>query len=81
MDTMLKSMLRAALAGAMLCVPAIAHAQTSPPTTAPTNPQSKGGATIVVNPTEDECKRGWQAGMRWTKPQFDEFCTKLKASK
>jgi len=45
------------------------------------SPQSKPGATIIVNPTEQECNAGWHAGMKWTKPQFDEFCDKLRASK
>jgi hypothetical protein len=60
-----------------------ASAQTTAP--GPTNPapspQSKPGATIVVNPTQDECNRGWHAGLKWTREQFEEFCTKLKASK
>jgi hypothetical protein len=60
-----------------------ASAQTTSP--GPTNPapspQSKPGATIVVNPTQDECNQGWHAGMKWTKEQFEEFCAKLKASK
>jgi hypothetical protein len=47
----------------------------------PTNPQSKPGATIVINPTAEECGRGWEAGMRWTKEQFDQFCSRLGASK
>ena len=45
------------------------------------NPQSAPGATIIVNPTEAECKRGWSADMRWTKQQFETFCAKLGASK
>jgi hypothetical protein len=47
----------------------------------PPNPQAKAGATIVVNPTMDECRKGWETGMKWTKQQFEEFCTRLKASK
>ena len=58
----------------------VCAAQTSPPTPN-TNPQTKPGGTIVVNPTEAECKQGWKAGMRWTKDQFDEFCSRLGASK
>jgi hypothetical protein len=34
-----------------------------------------------VNPTADECKGGWNARMRWTKEQFQEFCARLNASK
>jgi hypothetical protein len=49
--------------------------------TPPPNPQAKPGATAVINPTTDQCRKGWDASMKWTKQQFDEFCTKLKASK
>lgn len=64
---------------------ASASAQTTP-SPGPTNPsvpnpQAKPGATIIINPTEDECRRGWSAGMRWTKEQFTEYCTRLGASK
>jgi hypothetical protein len=62
-----------------------AKAQNSPapgPTNPiPPNPQSKSGATIVVNPTVEECRRGWEANMRWTKDQFEQFCMRLGASK
>lgn len=64
-----------------------AVAQTTPsPSPGPTNPATPGiqsgrGANIVVNPTEDECRRGWNPTMRWTQQQFQEFCTKLGASK
>jgi hypothetical protein len=47
----------------------------------PTNPQAKAGSTIVVNPTVEECRRGWSTGLKWTKEQFDEFCSKMQASK
>ncbi len=60
-------------------------AQTSPtpgPTNPPPpNPQAKPGATIVVNPTIAECRKGWNDTLRWTKEQFQEFCNKLGASK
>lgn len=67
----------------------IAVAQNSPgPTTGPgptnpvpPNPQSQPGADIVLNPTADECKRGWDGSLRWTKEQFDSFCTRLGTSK
>jgi hypothetical protein len=48
---------------------------------AETSPQSKPGATIVINPTKAECKTGWRPGLRWTQQQFAEFCEQLKASK
>ena len=56
-----------------------ATAETAPSSQA--NPQTKPGGTIVVNPTQEECKRGWSAQMRWTKEQFDAFCARLGASK
>jgi hypothetical protein len=45
------------------------------------NPQAKPGATILVNPTAEQCKRGWSADMRWTEQQFREFCQRLETSK
>jgi len=56
------------------------------PTPGPTNPnqpnpQAQPGATIVINPTERECEKGWSPDLKWTKEQFDDFCGKLKASK
>lgn len=61
-------------------------AQTSPtpgPTNpAPqTNPLAKPGADLVINPTQDECKKGWRPGLKWTKQQFEAFCTDLRTSK
>jgi len=47
----------------------------------PPNPQAQPGATIVINPTNDECSKGWSPSMRWTQEQFREFCSKLGASK
>jgi hypothetical protein len=58
-----------------------AVAQPASPPKPVANPQSKPGATIVINPTEDECRSGWNASLRWTKEQFDAFCSQLKTSK
>lgn len=64
-----------------------ASAQTAPspsPTPGPINPtppQTRPGSTIVINPTEQQCQSGWQPTMQWSKDQFDQFCTKLGASK
>lgn len=77
------------LAMTLLLATTIAGAAQSPtpaPTPGPTNPvqpnpQAQPGATIVINPTIDECQRGWNPGLRWTQEQFREFCTKLGASK
>lgn len=72
---------------ALLATPLLAQTP-SPPTTGPgptnpvpPNPMSKPGADIIINPTLDECRRGWSEGMRWTKEQFENFCTRLGASK
>jgi hypothetical protein len=54
---------------------------TGPTDPTPTNPMSKDGATMVINPTSEECARGWQPGGRWSADQFKAFCTKLGASK
>jgi hypothetical protein len=82
---MSKRLFVAFLVAVSCCIGAAAFAQTGPspgPTNpVPPNPQAKPGATIVVNPTTDECRSGWNASLRWTKEQFDDFCNKLGASK
>jgi hypothetical protein len=52
-----------------------------PGPTNPPNPQAQPGATIVINPTQEECQRGWDTSLRWTQDQFRDFCTKMGASK
>ena len=54
---------------------------TNPTQAQPSNPQAQPGATMVVNPTTEECRKGWNASLKWTKQQFEEFCSKLQASK
>jgi len=54
---------------------------TNPGAPPSTNPQAQPGATIVVNPTTEECRRGWSSGMKWTKEQFEHFCRTLQSSK
>jgi hypothetical protein len=65
-------------------------AQTSPPpgptpspgpTVPPPLPVPKKGDDLVINPTEEECKKAWHSGLRWTKEEFDQFCDQLKISK
>jgi hypothetical protein len=60
-------------------------AQTSPPAgpTVPpkTLPVPKGGESLVINPTKDECTAGWRPGLRWTQAEFDKFCRQLEISK
>ena len=59
--------------------------QTSPlpgPTVPPkTLPVPKGGESLVLNPSKDECKAGWRHGLRWTRAEFDKFCRQLEISK
>jgi len=80
-----KSLLALSVIAPLMAPPSASIAQSTPspgPTNpVPPNPQAKSGATIVVNPTADECKRGWDPGMKWTKEQFDQFCRRLGASK
>jgi hypothetical protein len=51
------------------------------PTSPANNPQAQPGATMVINPTVEQCRQGWNSAMKWTKAQFDHFCTTLQASK
>jgi hypothetical protein len=44
-------------------------------------PIPKKGDDLVINPTIEECRRGWRPGLKWTKKQFDDFCSQLKISK
>jgi hypothetical protein len=65
-----------AVAGAIL-------AQTSPPP-GPSGPPlrvPKGGESLVINPTRDECRAGWRPGLRWSKAEFTKFCHQMKISK
>lgn len=73
-----------ALACILAGAPAIA--QTNAPTPGPThpappNPMTQPGATIRINPTKEQCEQGWNPTTRWTKQQFQEFCTRLRTSK
>lgn len=67
-------------AAIFLFLPAMASAQ-GPREPPASNPQAKPGATIVINPTEQECRQGWNSSMRWTREQFDAFCETLRKSK
>ena len=63
-----------------------AFAQTSP-TPGPTNPNpapsplAKPGADLVINPTTEECEKGWRTDLKWTREQFEAFCVQMKTSK
>jgi hypothetical protein len=78
----------AKLAGAVaLCLAATGTslAQTSPspgPTVPPKSlPVPKGGESMVINPTVEECRAGWRKELKWSKAEFDKFCTQLEVSK
>ena len=70
-----------------LCLATLLMAQGAPsPSPGPTNPvppapQAKPGADLVINPTTDECQRGWDQSMKWSKEQFDGLCAQMKAAK
>jgi hypothetical protein len=73
--------LAAALA---LCVAfataAFAQSSQSSGPTMPSQPPlliAKRGDNLVINPTIDECRMGWHLGLKWTKKQFDNFCSQL----
>ena len=44
-------------------------------------PPATTGQTIVVNPTDEECNRGWSPDLRWTQSEFEQFCTRMRTSK
>jgi hypothetical protein len=48
---------------------------------AETSQQSKPGSDIVMNPTTEECKKGWEAAMKWSKEQFEQLCAQMRAAK
>jgi hypothetical protein len=76
--------LAAVLAVAAIPCALIAGAQTAPtpgPTNPAPNPLSKPGTDLVINPTAEECEKGWRPGLKWTREQFDTFCTQIKTSK
>jgi hypothetical protein len=65
-----------AVAAWLFAAPAVCVGQS-----AASDPKAQPGGTIVVNPTEAECKRGWSADLRWTEEQFRSFCERLETSK
>lgn len=36
---------------------------------------------LVMNPTTDECKKGWVVALKWTKEQFEQLCAQMQAAK
>jgi hypothetical protein len=83
--TMLVSLKKAGVASAGLAMLATASLAQPAPSPGPVKPppptENPSGKSIVINPTDEECKRGWEPSMRWTKEQFNDFCGKLGASK
>lgn len=60
-----------------------ASPQTSP-TPGPTNPVPGPPVrtpSIVINPTEEQCRNGWNQTLPWTRQQFQEFCLTLRSAK
>ena len=69
----------------LLALPTAALAQNSPGP-GPTNPvppfqENQPGLTMVINPTIEECRRGWNETVKWTREEFQKFCNQLGASK
>ncbi len=61
------------------------YAQTSRP--GPTNPApqpnalTKPDSDLAINPTEQECEKGWHSELKWTREQFENFCGQMKSSR
>ena len=63
---------------------ALAQTQPQPGPTIPpptTSTLGKPGTDMVINPTTEECRAGWNANLKWTKEQFESHCEQMKASK
>jgi hypothetical protein len=73
----------AGFAAAMFCGSAFAQDSTGPVNPNPPPPVNPSGdaQTIIINPTAGECAKGWNPTLKWPKEKFDDFCTKLNASK
>ena len=71
---------------AVLCAATVLLGQGTP-APGPSNPnpqpsaETKPGKDLVVNPTSEECNRGWNANLKWTREQFEQFCATLRAAK
>jgi hypothetical protein len=49
--------------------------------TAQTSQQSTPGHDLAINPTTEECKKGWEAAVKSTKEQFAQPCAQMQAAK
>ena len=72
-------------AGAAMMVGASLALGQGPPLPGPTKPPppsaDKPQKDIVINPTEEECRTGWNPSLSLTKEQFESFCAKMKAAR
>jgi DNA-binding response OmpR family regulator len=48
---------------------------------AETSQQSKPGHDLAINPTTEECRKGWEAAVKLTKKQFELLCTQTQAAR
>jgi hypothetical protein len=75
-----------AVAAAAVVMGGLVLAQTSP-TPGPTRPEPAPGPIaqadrdIVVNPTLEQCRAGWNPTLRWTRDGFQAQCAKMHAAK
>jgi hypothetical protein len=72
-----------AVAAATVVVAGLVLAQTSP-TPGPTRPEPAPGPMakdIVVNPTFEQCRAGWNPTLKWTREKFEAQCGRMKAPK
>jgi hypothetical protein len=49
--------------------------------TAETSQQSTPGHDLAINPTPQECKKGWEAAVKLTKEQFGQLCAQMQAAR
>ena len=49
--------------------------------TAERSQQSTPGHDLAINPTTEECKKGWEAAVKLTKEQFEQLCAQMQAAK
>ena len=49
--------------------------------TAETSQQSTPAHDLGINPTTEECKKGWEAAVKLTKEQFERLCAQMQAAK
>jgi hypothetical protein len=73
----------AAAASIVVLTGGLALAQTSP-TPGPTKPEptpAPMAKDIVLNPTLEQCRAGWNPSLKWTREKFEAQCGRMKAPK